>query len=91
MLNVALEKLPACGPQQMLPGYAGERGRQRHAILKLVAEAKRAARLVERGAGPHAAGESLVQEPAVNHDVHRSVGRANLDGTEDVIPVTVHL
>ena len=46
---------------------------------ELVAEAVGATRLVKGRARPDAAGERLVQQPAIEHDVHRAVGRAHLD------------
>ena len=55
---------------------AGPRQRERHAVLQLVAEAVGAARLVEGRARPDAAGERLVEQPAVEQDVHRR-GRAS--------------
>ena len=48
-------------------------------VLELVAEAVRAARLVERGARPEPAGEGLVEQPAVEQEVDRAVGRPDLD------------
>ena len=66
-------------PRRAAGARAPARGRakvERHAVLQLVAEAVGAARLVEGRARPDAAGERLVEQPAVEHDVHRAVGRA---------------
>jgi hypothetical protein len=60
---------------------------ERHAVLELVAEAVGAARLVEGRPRPDAAGDRLVEQPAVQHDVHRPVRRADLDGAEHLAPV----
>ncbi len=87
VLDVAFDELPRRRPQQVLAGQRRARGGERHAVLQLVAEAVGAARLVEGGAGPDAAGERLVEQPAVQHDVHRPVGRLHLDRPEDVVPV----
>src|SRR5205814_1750668 len=38
---------------------------QRHGILELVAEAVRAACLIEGRSGPHAADERLIEQPAI--------------------------
>ena len=65
--------------------------RQRHAVLQLVAKAVGAARLIERRARPDAAGERLVEQPAVQHDVHGPVGRLHLDCPEQRLPVVRHL
>ena len=55
-------------------------------VLELVAEAVGAARLVERRARPDAAGQRLIEQPAVQHDVHRAVRRLHLDGAEQRRP-----
>ena len=91
MLHVALDELPRRGAQQVLARHRRPRGDQRHAVLQLVAEAVGAARLIERRAGPDAAGQRLIQQPAVQHDVHRTVGRLHLDRAEDVVPVAADL
>ena len=74
VLHVALDELARGRAQQVLarrgPGRASD---ERHRVLELVAEAEGAARLVVAGAGPHAAGQVLVQEPAVQHHVERVV------------------
>ena len=51
---------------------------ERHHVLELIAEAVRAARLVERRARPDAARERLVEQPAVEQQVERPVGRLHL-------------
>ncbi len=48
---------------------------ERHDVLQLVAEAVGAAGLVERGPRPHAAGERLVEQPLIQHQVERAIGR----------------
>ena len=60
---------------------------QGHRVLQLIAEAERAARLIESGAGPHAAGERLIDEPAVGQEVDRRVGRFDIDHAERAAPV----
>ena len=61
--------------------------RQGHHVLELVAKSIRAPRLVEGGSRPDATGQRLVEEPAVEHQVHRTVGRLDLDGAGDVVPL----
>ena len=60
---------------------------QRHRVLQLVAEAERAAGLVEAAARPHAAGERLVEQPAVGQHVERRVGRFDLHRAQRAAPV----
>ncbi len=66
------------------------RHRERHHVLQLVAEAVGAARLVERRARPDPAGQRLVEQPAVQQDVHRPIRRLHLHRAEDVVPVLGH-
>ena len=63
---------------------------QRHRVLQLVAEAIRAARLVETGACPGAAGQRLIEQPAIHHDVERTVRRLDLHVTRELFPVRAH-
>ena len=55
MLNVALYELPRSGPEEMAPRRLRLRERQRHAVLKLVAETIGPARLIESRTCPNAA------------------------------------
>ena len=63
------------------------RDHERHHVLELVAEAVGAAGLIEGGAGPDPAGERLVEQPPVQHQVHGAVRRLHLDGAERVVPL----
>ena len=69
----------------------GSCSRKRQRILQLVAEAERAARLVEGRARPDAAGEALVGQPVVDHRVERLVGRLDLQRVEEAAPVALVL
>ena len=86
MLHVAFDELPRGGAQEMLARDLRLRHAQRHHVLKLIAKAVRAARLVEGRPRPHAAGERLVEQPAVEQNVHRAIGRLHLNRAEDVVP-----
>ena len=66
---------------------SGPRECQGHAVLQLVAEAVGAACLIEAGPRPDAAGQRLVEQPAVQHDVHGPVRRADLHRASSVAPV----
>ena len=87
VLHVAFDELAARAQQQVLAQQRRLRVHQRHRVLQLVAEAEGAARLVVAAARPHAAGERLVQQPAVGQHVERRVGRAHLHRAERVAPV----
>ncbi len=66
------------GAQQMLAQQAGLGMHQRHRVLQLVAEAERAAGLVEARPRPHAAGERLIDQPAVGQEIDGRVGRFDM-------------
>ena len=86
VLDVALDELTCRGSKQVLAGELTLRHDQGDHVLELVAESVRAARLVERRPRPEPAGEGLVHEPAVEHDVQRTVRCSNLDRCLDVVP-----
>ena len=72
VLHVALDELARRRAQDVLARHApARRSTKRHHVLQLVAEAVRAAALVERRARPHPAGQRLVERPAVDHRVER--------------------
>src|SRR5450759_3393942 len=55
---------------------------ERHAVLELIAESVRAARLIDGGTRPHAAGERLVERPAVHQRVELVRRRVDANGAE---------
>ena len=69
VLHVPFAELARGGAQQMLAQQRRLGMHQGHRVLQLVAEAERAARLVKSRARPHAAGERLVDQPAVGQEV----------------------
>ncbi len=71
VLHVAFGELAARAQQQLLAQHRGLGVHERHRVLQLVAEAERAARLVEAAARPHPAGDRLVEQPAVGQHVER--------------------
>src|SRR6266436_6777704 len=88
VLDIAFTELARRCAQQMYP-YQGWLGmRQRHHILQLVAESERAAGLIETAPAPDAAAQSLIQEPAIGHEVGSRVGSIDIDRAECVTPVT---
>jgi len=70
VLHVAFGELPRGGTQQMFPREVRQHVRQCHAILQLIAETERTARLIKPGARPEPASQRLIQQPAIEHDVH---------------------
>ena len=62
------------------------RHRQRHRVLQLVAESVGAPRPDRRPCAPRAAGQRLVQQPAIDEEVHRAVRRLDLDRAERCRP-----
>ena len=78
-------KLARRAAQQVLAQQTRLGVDQRHRVLQLIAEAERAARLVEAAARPQAAGQRLVEQPAVGQHVERRVGRLDLHGAERVL------
>src|SRR5208282_3098163 len=80
MLHVASDKLARRRADQLLPRRRGLRHRQRHHVLELIAKAVRAARLVEGRSSPDAACQGLIQQPSIEHEVHRTVWSLYLNG-----------
>ena len=71
----------------MRPRHLRAAERQRHAVLQLITKAVCTAGLIEPGPRPDAAGKGLIQQPAVQHDVHGAVGRRDLDRGQQVGPM----
>jgi hypothetical protein len=86
VLHVSLAELPGGAEQQVRPYQARFGMDQRHAVLQLVAIAKGAPRLVIAAARPQAAGQGLVDQPAVGQHVHGRVRGVYLHGAEGVLP-----
>ena len=87
VLHVALHELPAAAARRRCSRASPRvRDGQGHDVLELVAKPVGAPRLIEGGSGPDAAGERLVEKPAVEHDVHGAVRRLDLDRADDVVP-----
>src|SRR4030095_9591637 len=74
----------------MLARQFAARDREGHHVLKLVAESPGSARLIQRRARPKATGERLVEKPAVQQQVHRTIGRPDLKRGERVLPLPAH-
>src|SRR5579872_7477079 len=78
VLDVALDELPRRRAQQVRARHRRLRRGERHAVLELIAKAIGAARLIEGRPRPETAGERLIEQPAIEHDVHLPDGRLYL-------------
>jgi len=86
VLDVPLHELARRRTEQMFAIEIGPRQRERHDILELVAEAVRAAGLVESRSRPQPAAKRLIQQPAVQDQVERVIGCPDLDEVKHLVP-----
>ena len=91
VLDVALFELPRRRPQDLRPRLCRSAVDQGHHILQLVAKAVRSAGLVKRGAGPNAASQDLIDQPAVEHQVDARIGRRHVQRVQEAVPLLLHL
>src|SRR4051794_9848297 len=91
MLHIALDKLARRGAQDLLARQGRLTVEQRQAVLELVAKPIGAARLVKASARPAAAGERLIERPAVEVQIHRGVRRVDRHRAEYAIPIGLGL
>ena len=82
VLYVAVLELSSRGAQQMRAGHRRLGVDERHAVLELIAESVRTARLINGGARPHPAGERLIERPPIHQRVELDRWRADLNGAE---------
>src|ERR1700728_3315417 len=81
VLHVAFDELPARGAQQMFASDGAFRYRHRHHVLQLIAETVGSAELIERGPRPDAARKCLVEQPAIQDDIHAGIRSGYLHST----------
>ena len=79
-------KLAAGGQEQVRSGEPRTLVEEREGVLQLVAEAVRAARLVEPGATPEATGQGLVQQPVIHQQIDGCIGRLDVDSAQIALP-----
>ena len=79
MLDVALDELSRRRRAEDARGSTRVATRERHAVLQLIAETIGAAGLIKPRTRPNAAAQRLVEQPAVEHEVHRPVRRLDDD------------
>src|SRR5262249_3207083 len=85
VLALAREKRASRPAQDLSAEQAPPRHGEGHRVLELIAEPVRAARLVEGGAPPEPTRERLVEQPAVDEQVERRVGRLHLEAAENAV------
>src|ERR1700693_967369 len=87
MLNVTLGELMSGAEQHLLASDRSFRDGKGHHVLQLIAETVSAAQLIESGSRPNAAGERLIEQPAIQNYVHAFVGSVYLHCAERVVPL----
>ena len=87
VLHVSFDELMCGRLQDVLSGQLALCSNEGDDILQLVAEPVGTPRLVERRPRPQSAGQGLIDQPMVQHDVHRPIRRAHLDRSLGVIPI----
>src|ERR1051326_8776588 len=90
MLHITFEKLSRRGAQKMFPRDCGPGYGQRHAVLELISKSIGPTCLVKRGTCPGSTCEGLIQEPAVEHDIHATVGCADLNRAKQLLPIAMN-
>ena len=86
MHHIAFLELVLGSVENLAAGNGRVDGQQGQYILKLIAEAKRSAGLVEACTAPDAAGKRLVKHPAVEDQVSSRFRGMHLDSVKQVIP-----
>src|SRR5690606_25444577 len=89
--NISPFELVPCRLKDVLARQIRARIHVPHRILQLVPETIGPARLVESGTSPETAGQRLVQQPAIQQDVHGWIWRVYLGLLQDVVPEPVQL
>src|SRR3990172_12720091 len=87
VLDVTLYELARGGPQYLRACHVSLRHGERHHVLELIAKAIGAAGLIKRRSRPDAASERLIEQPAVEHNVHSPIRCGHLNRAKNVIPV----
>ena len=91
VLHVALHELARCSAEDVLAGEVWRRVEEGQDVLQLIAKPERAARLVDTRASPDPTRQSLVEQPAIQQEVHRAVRRSHFDRSQHAIPEGRHL
>src|SRR5207247_2256011 len=86
MLHVAFDELTRRRQQDVGSTEIRSRVQERQDVLQLVAETERTAGLVRSASRPETATERLIEQPAIDQQVERVVGRPHLYGAEGIVP-----
>ena len=91
VLHIPFPELAGSGAQQMRSRALGGGKAERHPILQLIAKTVSPARLIERRAGPEPTGNRLIEQPAIEQNVHGAIRGADLHGAQQRLPLRIHL
>src|SRR3990172_1529504 len=86
VLNISLRELPACGAQDVFAGNGGQNVNKGQHVLQLIAKTIGSARLVEARAPPDPTAKRLVEQPPVQEQVHRELGRFDAQSPGQPVP-----
>jgi len=84
--NVSILELVGGALQEVRSHTCRGHVREAQHILQLVPKTDRPARLVEAATRKQARSKRLIEEPAVQHQVKRGIGRVHLDTIEKLVP-----
>jgi len=84
--NISILELVGSARQKVRSQTCRGHVREAQHVLQLVPKADRPARLVEAATRKQARSKRLIEEPAIQHQVKRGIGRLHLDTIEKVIP-----
>ena len=90
MLDISFDELTRCGTQQVMSSRFGAGEGQGHAVLQLITETVGTTGLIERGTRGDPAGQCLIEQPAIEHDIHGAIGGRDLHRSQLLIPVGGH-
>lgn len=91
MLHIPFGELPRGGPQDVLTRHLRQASGHGHNILQLISKTVRATGLIKSRTRQYAAGDGLIEQPAIQHDVSGAVGRRHLNLAEHTVPMVFYL
>src|SRR5205807_3627081 len=87
VLHVTFLELTSGGSKNLFASDFGLRINQCANVLQLISKSVSATRLIKRRPSPYPAREHLIEQPAIQNDIHRGIGRLYLHGSEKPTPV----
>ena len=91
VLHVAFGVLACSAAQNLRTQHLGRGPAQGHGVLQLIAESAGTTCLVKAGLGPQTAGDALIKQPVIHQAVEQGVGRFDLHGAQQFLPLGAHL